>query len=340
MTTITQAQHESGWAIDDALTGLRQWGARERFALLGERYSATVGAAETCDIRVQDQTGSVSRQHATLSRDGATWIVRDLNSTNGTWLDGERRLSFTLTPGVEIEFGRVRFIAESERLRVLHDFLQRILGWQDFRLPEIDATLRGVRDAAARRAALVLCGAGNLTRVAQRLHNLAFGANTPFIVSDEPRRIEALLPRVDKGTLCVSTQSLPEDLSAVRSADVSARLIVCAATRVDAAKAMTRLERAAIVDIPLLVSRREERERLITEYAADAAQELGAAGINFSHHEFVWLDKLELATLEEIDELTLRVVAARNWGVTHGAAKLGLTHVGLGGWLRRRGIPT
>jgi predicted transcriptional regulator len=34
-----------------------------------------------------------------------------------------------------------------------------------------------------------------------------------------------------------------------------------------------------------------------------------------------------------------RLVAERNFGVTHGASKLGITHAALAMYLRRRGIP-
>jgi hypothetical protein len=44
--------------------------------------------------------------------------------------------------------------------------------------------------------------------------------------------------------------------------------------------------------------------------------------------------------MKELDELALRLVAERNWGVTAGAERLGISHVALSKWMRRRDIPT
>jgi hypothetical protein len=51
--------------------------------------AVTVGRSRECDVVVGEET--VSRFHAELShREGDTWVVRDLDSTNGTWLNGAR----------------------------------------------------------------------------------------------------------------------------------------------------------------------------------------------------------------------------------------------------------
>jgi hypothetical protein len=51
--------------------------------------AVTVGRSHACDVVVGEET--VSRVHAELrhANDDA-WIVRDLDSTNGTWLNGAR----------------------------------------------------------------------------------------------------------------------------------------------------------------------------------------------------------------------------------------------------------
>ena len=49
----------------------------------------TVGRSRACDVVVVEET--VSRFHAELRHaDDDAWIVRDLDSTNGTWLNGSR----------------------------------------------------------------------------------------------------------------------------------------------------------------------------------------------------------------------------------------------------------
>jgi hypothetical protein len=46
-----------------------------------------------------------------------------------------------------------------------------------------------------------------------------------------------------------------------------------------------------------------------------------------------------ITTLDEIEEVARRLVALRNWGVTDGAKRLGITHVALSRWARRWHIP-
>jgi len=47
-----------------------------------------LGRGETCAVRIADD--SVSRQHAEIYRMGGHWCVRDLDSSNGTYVDGAR----------------------------------------------------------------------------------------------------------------------------------------------------------------------------------------------------------------------------------------------------------
>ena len=69
-----------------------------------------VGRSVACDLSIQDPT--VSRQHAELqtANGGSALRIRDLESTNGTFLDGERVLREALAvPGSRIAFGKVHF---------------------------------------------------------------------------------------------------------------------------------------------------------------------------------------------------------------------------------------
>jgi adenylate cyclase len=66
-----------------------------------------VGRGATCDLPVQDPT--VSRRHAELELAGAGVRVRDLGSTNGTWLNGVRVIDALAAPGSRVAFGKVDF---------------------------------------------------------------------------------------------------------------------------------------------------------------------------------------------------------------------------------------
>ncbi len=52
------------------------------------------------------QDGVVSRNHAELRYDGSNWIIRDLNSRNGTWINGVRVTEHTLKVGDQIGVGQ------------------------------------------------------------------------------------------------------------------------------------------------------------------------------------------------------------------------------------------
>jgi hypothetical protein len=145
------------------------------------------------------------------------------------------------------------------------------------------------------------------------------------------------------GTLCLvgrrRTPALPE-FATPKLLDSRIRTIVCAPTSADASDVMAMLAKASTIDIPPLSERRSELGRLLDECADDAVKALGAPGTGFREHEHGWLDALEYETLAEIDEVALRVVALRSWGVSGGATRLGVTHGALSTWASRRKIPT
>jgi DNA-binding winged helix-turn-helix (wHTH) protein len=63
-------------------------GDRQSQALPLESYPFTMGRARDCDLIV-DHT-QISRLHATLEYDHEQVVITDLNSTNGTFVNGER----------------------------------------------------------------------------------------------------------------------------------------------------------------------------------------------------------------------------------------------------------
>ena len=70
-----------------------------------------LGRSRTCDVHVPDV--NVSRRHAEIRQEGATYWIVDLGSTNGTLLNGKRvererlRDGDTITVGSsEVVFGR------------------------------------------------------------------------------------------------------------------------------------------------------------------------------------------------------------------------------------------
>ncbi len=71
-----------------------------------------IGRAEYNDLVIPEP--SVSAAHAKLQRREGIWVLSDLGSTNGTYVDGERVTEETpLGPGAAIRFGEVTTLFES-----------------------------------------------------------------------------------------------------------------------------------------------------------------------------------------------------------------------------------
>lgn len=66
----------------------------------------SIGRSAENDLRIPD--GTISRQHARIERRGDTFVVVDLNSANGTFVNGQRVQQHLLQDGDEIRVGQVR----------------------------------------------------------------------------------------------------------------------------------------------------------------------------------------------------------------------------------------
>jgi hypothetical protein len=85
-----------------------------RVELLGSG-GATLGRSRDADIVLDD--ANVSRKHAEVRPSGGSWIVRDLDSTNGVKVNGRRvdpARAQSIKPGDVIELGTSRAIFELE----------------------------------------------------------------------------------------------------------------------------------------------------------------------------------------------------------------------------------
>ena len=68
----------------------------------------TIGRAPSNQVVVDHP--SVSAHHAALLRTGASYSLKDLNSTNGTWINCDRVTDAELKDGDTIRFGSVTAI--------------------------------------------------------------------------------------------------------------------------------------------------------------------------------------------------------------------------------------
>jgi DNA-binding CsgD family transcriptional regulator len=70
--------------------------------------SYLVGRSRRCQLVVKDTT--VSRQHAQITVCKSQITITDLDSVNGTWVDGVRVHSAVLREGLMVKFGAVLFV--------------------------------------------------------------------------------------------------------------------------------------------------------------------------------------------------------------------------------------
>lgn len=96
--------------IADGIQGpalvVRSGGGRagESFEQLGDR--TLIGRSPECDVFLDDVT--VSRRHAEIVRDGERFVVRDLGSLNGTFVNRRRIDSVVLEDDDELQVGKYR----------------------------------------------------------------------------------------------------------------------------------------------------------------------------------------------------------------------------------------
>lgn len=79
-------------------------GPRPNSAFVLNKALITIGRTPDNDLVLDDF--AVSRNHARLFRSGDAWVVEDLNSANGTFVNGQRISGpATLSPGAQVGFG-------------------------------------------------------------------------------------------------------------------------------------------------------------------------------------------------------------------------------------------
>ncbi len=76
----------------------------------GSTTQIVIGRASRCDIVISAET--VSRRHAELFFREGSWVLVDLHSTNGSYINGTRVRRAQLLPGDRLAFGRAQLIVD------------------------------------------------------------------------------------------------------------------------------------------------------------------------------------------------------------------------------------
>lgn len=83
-------------------------GMGSRFLLQGELEETKLGRAPESEIFLDDVT--VSRKHAAILVKGKKYILKDLGSLNGTYVNGEPTVEAILKAGDEVQIGKYHMI--------------------------------------------------------------------------------------------------------------------------------------------------------------------------------------------------------------------------------------
>lgn len=345
------------WAIKDQVVRLRQWATAEFLELdphVARRSRGyKVGSVKECDLRLKDRT--VSKEHAQVSFEEEGWRLLDLGSKNGIRVDGVRVETIQLAPGMEVGLGKTTLLVESMRSIGLRCFLARLLGWAEKRQEAVDQALRALRQGQILREPIALRGDGNLVPVAYDLHRFLFGPEAPFVVCDPYRQTgeasargltniedgEAALEAAQGGTLCIRNDKPPKAFETVlqkahhAEGPEAVQVLLC-----DDGSRRARVEKMKGIEIPPLSARpKAERRHVVTEYAAEAVQDL-RANRQLSGEDQVWVLEHCGTSLAEIGKGTRRLLALRLEGTLTGAARrVGMAMPALRRWFADRAFP-
>lgn len=77
------------------------------------RRELRIGRGQQNDVVLDDPDQVVSRFHAELRPEGRAYVLVDLNSQNGTWVDTDRIERVVMRAGVPVAIGPYRLVLEN-----------------------------------------------------------------------------------------------------------------------------------------------------------------------------------------------------------------------------------
>ncbi|MDX9721206.1 MAG: sigma 54-interacting transcriptional regulator [Myxococcota bacterium] len=160
-------------------------GASEAKEWVFEQGTITLGAMEENDIVLSDET--VSRYHCTISQEDDAYVLKDLGSTNGSFVNQVRVREAFLSPGCLLRLGNSELIFQplDEEIAVVpsaEDRFGDIIG-TNLKMREIFGILEKI---APTNATVVIEGETGTGKevVAQTIHKMSLRAKKPFVVFD------------------------------------------------------------------------------------------------------------------------------------------------------------
>jgi DNA-binding NtrC family response regulator len=150
-----------------------------------DKGTITIGAMEDNDLVVSDDT--VSRYHCKIVQEDTSYLLVDLGSTNGTFINRVRIKEAYLKPGCTIGLGNteVKFHAADEKVEILpsrKEKLGRMVG-RHVKMRELYTVLEKIAPTATTVVIEGETGTGKEV-VAQTIHDLSTRSSGPIMVFD------------------------------------------------------------------------------------------------------------------------------------------------------------
>jgi hypothetical protein len=336
--TVPGAAQQAG-LLRAPVIGLRVFGSTVEHRIPTGEPKITIGSAEGQSIRLVH--ASVSRVHARIERRDHHLILIDLDSKNGCYAEGERRVVIHLVPGARIRLGDVELVAFSRESDDARRVFQRYLGYDEPAQRAVDEA----HHAATRHRHLALLGppgAGSID-FARSIHEHTRGAPWPLVFTPRllsgrgaqrlAHRFQAdyaeqkqTLIAAGHGTLVLSFADLPADprflLDSIQHRAFGARAVFLGSDEAQLGVLGTLASDTAVIRVPALASRRHELSRVVTDAVAEHAGAQGASAAVLTAHDYECLLAHDWSrNHDEVAEVVVRLTTLRMHGKIRQAAR-------------------
>jgi DNA-binding NtrC family response regulator len=177
-----------------------------------DRNVSKVGKRDTNDLILKDK--AISRLHFEIEYTADSFLLRDMGSTNGTFLNGSKVKEAYLTPGDLIKAGNttLEFVSFDEKVKIApseHDSFGKMVG-KSKKMRQIFAILEKISPS---QASVIIEGETGTGKdlVAQAIHENSQRKGKPFLVFDcsavAPNLIESELFGHERGSFTGAVKS-------------------------------------------------------------------------------------------------------------------------------------
>ncbi len=177
-----------------------------------DKPNTKIGKKEGCDLILSDKT--VSRNHIEIEYTSDSFLLKDMNSTNGTYLNGNKVKEAYLAPGDLIKLGNtsIEFQVFSETAKIEPSSSEAFGGLvaKSRKMRQIFGILEKIAPTFATVVIEGETGTGK-DLVARAIHQFSTRKNKPFIIFDcssvAPNLIESELFGHEKGSFTGAIKS-------------------------------------------------------------------------------------------------------------------------------------